>query len=92
MSSPRKKTKGSSLKSCATPTRTIPAKKDFKIRFSEDSSVAEINAVLDSIDACKGYCPCQKKSAGTKCHCLDFRKNKAIGEPCICGIYVKQPK
>ena len=55
-------------------------------------NAATEDAKLDAIDANGGYCPCQIKSASTKCHCADFRNKKAIGEPCICGIYVKQAK
>lgn len=71
----------------------MPAKKTaYKIRFNPAVTVDDINATLDAIDACGGYCPCQIKSAATKCHCADFRNKKALGEPCICGIYVKQAK
>lgn len=67
-------------------------KTSYKIRFNEAKTVKAINKILDAIDANKGYCPCQIKSASTKCHCADFRNKKALGEPCICGIYVKQAK
>lgn len=63
-----------------------------KTRLNEALTVKQVNAVLDAIDANDGYCPCQPKSATTKCHCEDFLKNKKIGEPCICNLYVKQPK
>lgn len=64
----------------------------YKVRLNEKLTVKQVNSVLDKIDANKGYCPCQPKSASTKCHCSDFKKNKKFGEPCICKIYVKQPK
>ena len=64
----------------------------YKIRFNPATTVDDINATLDAIDACGGYCPCQIKSAATRCHCADFKKNKKVGESCICGIYVKQAK
>ena len=67
-------------------------KASYKIRFNPATTVKKINSTLDAIDANKGYCPCQVKSAATKCHCADFRNKKALGEPCICGIYVKQAK
>ena len=67
-------------------------KASYKIRFNPAKTVKAINKTLDAIDANRGYCPCQIKSASTKCHCADFRNKKAIGEPCICGIYVKMPK
>ena len=68
-------------------------KTSYKIRFNPATTVANINAVLDAIDKCDGYCPCQPgHSAATKCHCADLRNNKALGEPCICGIYVKMAK
>lgn len=69
------------------------ATKGYKIRLNEKLTVAQINKILDAIDNNKGYCPCQpKKSLSTKCHCRDFKRNKQIGEPCICNIYVKQGK
>ena len=67
-------------------------KASYKIRFNPKTTVDDINATLDAIDANGGYCPCQIKSAATKCHCADFRSKKALGEPCICGIYVKMAK
>ena len=67
-------------------------KASYKIRFNPKTTVKAINATLDAIDNAGGYCPCQVKSASTKCHCADFRNKKAIGEPCICGIYVKMAK
>lgn len=71
----------------------MPTKKtSYKIRFNPKTTVKTINATLDAIDANGGYCPCQVKSASTKCHCADFRNKKALGEPCICGIYVKMAK
>lgn len=67
-----------------------PVEPDYKIRFNESLTVKQVNAILDSIDKNGGYCPCQPKADGTKCHCTDFVNNKKIGEPCICTIYVKQ--
>ena len=64
----------------------------YKIRFNPKTTVKTINKTLDSIDNAGGYCSCQVKSASTKCHCADFRNKKALGEPCICGIYVKMAK
>lgn len=69
-----------------------PVETPTKIRFNEKLTVKKVNSVLDAIDKLDGYCPCQPKSATTKCHCEDFLKNKKIGEPCICKIYVKQAK
>lgn len=62
----------------------------YKVRLNESLTVKKINAILDAIDKNDGYCPCQPKGEGTKCHCEDFVKNKKIGEPCICKIYVKK--
>ena len=68
-------------------------KTSYKIRFNPKTTVKTINKTLDAIDNAGGYCPCQPgHSAATKCHCKDFRNKKAIGEPCICGIYVKMAK
>jgi hypothetical protein len=67
----------------------VPGASAYKIRFNPDTTVEAINAVLDGIDAAGGHCPCQIPSNDTVCHCKDFIQNKGIGEPCICGIYVK---
>lgn len=67
-------------------------KASYKIRFNPKTTVKTINATLDAIDNAGGYCPCQVPSADSKCHCKDLLKNKALGEPCICGIYVKMAK
>lgn len=64
----------------------------YKVRLNEKLTTKQVNKILDSIDACGGYCPCQMQSEETKCHCKDFVENKKIGEPCICNIYVKQEK
>ena len=72
-----------------TPAKpTTPTK--YKVRLNEKLTVAKVNKILDAIDENNGYCPCQVKSADTKCHCKDFTANKKIGEPCICKIYVKK--
>lgn len=70
----------------------MPKKASYKIRFNEAKTVKAINKTLDAIDNAGGYCPCQVPSADSKCHCKGFLKVKKIGEPCICGIYVKQAK
>lgn len=67
------------------------SKSTYKTRLNEELTTKQVNAVLDAIDANDGYCPCQPRSATTKCNCSDFKKRKGIGEPCICKIYVKQP-
>lgn len=64
----------------------------YKIRLNEKITTKKVNQILDAIDKNNGYCPCQVQSASTKCHCEDFKKNKKIGEPCICNIYVKKKK
>lgn len=75
------------------PSEDIPQDEtDYKIRLNEKLTVAQVNKILDAIDDCAGYCPCQVRDVGTKCHCEDFVKNKGLGEPCICNIYVKQAK
>ena len=71
---------------------TPPPTQEYKVRFNEKMTVKKVNAILDAIDKNDGYCPCQPKGDGTKCHCEDFRDNKGIGEPCICNLYVKVAK
>ena len=62
----------------------------YVTRLNESLTTKQVNKVLDAIDKNDGHCPCQPPGEGTKCHCEDYIKNKKIGEPCICKIYVKQ--
>ena len=71
---------------------TPPVTEDYKIRLNESLTTKQVNKILDAIEANEGYCPCQERYEGSKCHCQDFKENKGIGEPCICKIYVKQKK
>ena len=75
-----------------TPSPTPETKPQYVIRLNENVTTAQVNKILDAIDACGGYCPCQIQSEDTKCHCKDFIEKKAIGEPCICNVYVKKEK
>ena len=61
-----------------------------KVRLNDNADVVRV--VREGLQRTGGYCPCQVPSAATKCHCKDFLKVKKIGEPCICGIYVKVAK
>ena len=39
-----------------------------------------------------GYCPCVYQSKGKdeyKCICKDMRENVQVGQPCHCGLYIK---
>lgn len=77
----------------AEPTPTPepkPIAPDYVVRLNESLTTAQVNKILDALDKNGGYCPCQVKTAGSKCHCEDFVKNKDYGVPCICKIYVKQ--
>lgn len=69
-----------------------PTPQDYKVRLNESLTTAQVNKILDAIDKNDGYCPCQIKDKDTKCHCVDFIKNKKFDEPCICKIYVKKQK
>lgn len=89
---PTKQTAAAANASTTNAQTAVTSAKGYKIRLNPKVTTAKVNAILDAIDANKGYCPCQPKSAATKCHCKDFKKNKKIGEPCICGIYVKMAK
>lgn len=72
-----------------TPTPE-PVAQDYVVRLNEALTTAQVNKILNALDKNNGYCPCQAKADGTKCHCEDFVKNKDYGVPCICKIYVKQ--
>lgn len=73
-----------------TPEPTPEPEEAYVTRLNESLTTKQVNKVLDAIDKNDGYCPCQPKGEGTKCHCEDYIKNKKIGQPCICKIYVKQ--
>lgn len=75
-----------------TPEPAPTSDGEYKVRLNESLTTAQVNKILDAIDKNDGHCPCQPAGDGTKCHCVDFVKNKKIGEPCICKIYVKQKK
>ena len=75
-----------------TPEKEDEVSSDYKVRLNEKLTTAQVNKILDAIDKNEGYCPCQPRGEGTKCHCEDFIKEKKIGEPCICKIYVKMKK
>ena len=39
-----------------------------------------------------GYCPCVLNSKGQekyKCMCEEFRLHTPVGQPCHCGLYIK---
>lgn len=74
------------------PEKEDESSDDYKVRLNESLTTKQVNKILDAIDKNDGYCPCQPRGEGTKCHCKDFIKEKKIGEPCICKIYVKQKK
>lgn len=74
------------------PEKEDESSDDYKVRLNELLTTKQVNKILDAIDKNDGYCPCQPKGVGTKCHCEDFIKEKKIGETCICKIYVKQKK
>ena len=61
-----------------------------KVRLNEAVTTAQVNKILDALEKNGGYCPCQAKTEGSKCHCDDFKNNKKVGEPCICKIFVKK--
>lgn len=45
-----------------------------------------------AINANGGYCPCQVKSAATKCHCADFRNKKVIKDIICDALASAQPQ
>ena len=75
-----------------TPKPIPRPEETYVTRLNESLTTKQVNKILDAIDKNDGYCPCQPKGQGTKCHCEDYTKNKKIGEPCICKIYVKRAK
>lgn len=85
-----KKTRKPFGKTVSAEKAEVPA--EYAVRLNEKLTTAKVNKVLDAIDKNDGYCPCQPKGDGTKCHCEDFVQNKGLGEPCVCKIYVKKAK
>lgn len=72
------------------PTPEPEPEEAYVTRLNESLTTKQVNKVLDAIDKNDGHCPCQPAGEGTKCHCEDYIKNKKLGQPCICKIYVKQ--
>lgn len=50
------------------------------------------NLIRQGLKDNDGYCPCIMNSKGKekyKCICEDFRINTPVGQPCHCGLYIK---
>ena len=50
------------------------------------------NVIRKELAANDWYCPCVVNSKGKpeyKCMCEDFRINIPVGQPCHCGLYIK---
>lgn len=62
----------------------------MKIHVTQDKELAAI--IRQGLKDNDGYCPCIANSLGQdkyKCICEDMRLNVKIGEPCHCGLYIK---
>ncbi len=62
----------------------------MKVRVTEDKELAA--TIREALKENDGYCPCIYQSKGKpeyKCMCYDFLNNVKAGEPCHCGLYIK---
>lgn len=62
----------------------------MKIHVTSDEELKQI--IRQGLKDNDGYCPCIANSKGQekyKCMCEDFRLNVKVGQPCHCGLYVK---
>jgi len=63
----------------------------MKIRVTENKELATI--IRQGLKDNNGYCPCIYQSQGKeeyKCICKDMRENVKVGQPCHCGLYIKE--
>ena len=62
----------------------------MKIHINPNKEIAEM--IRQGLRENDGYCPCIINSYGQekyKCMCEDFRLNTKAGQPCHCGLYIK---
>ena len=62
----------------------------MKIHATPDEKLKQI--IRQGLKDNDGYCPCVVNSKGQekyKCMCKDFRLNVKVGQPCHCGLYIK---
>lgn len=62
----------------------------MKVHVTTDIELRD--AIRNGLKQNDGYCPCIANSKGKaeyKCICQDMRDNVKVGEPCHCGLYIK---
>lgn len=62
----------------------------MRIHVTNDKELAA--AVREGLKENAGFCPCVKDSLNKpeyQCLCEDFRFNVEVGQPCHCGLYIK---
>lgn len=62
----------------------------MKIHVTPDEELKQ--AIRQGLKDNGGYCPCVANSRGKeqyRCMCEDFRENTKPGNPCHCGLYIK---
>ena len=62
----------------------------MKIHVTDNEELRDI--VREGLRNNNGYCPCVIHSKGQPqylCPCEDFRLNISAGQPCHCGLYIK---
>lgn len=65
-----------------------PAKYKLVVGYNPELTVSEIEEKKRAVIENGGYCPCQERSADSKCRCVAFRGQRKPGT-CICGLYCK---
>lgn len=62
----------------------------MKIHVTDDENLRKL--IREGLRLNEGYCPCVKDSKGKeefKCICQEMLTKIQVGEPCHCGLYIK---
>lgn len=62
----------------------------MRLHVTEDKDLAAM--IRQGLKENDGYCPCIYQSKGKeeyKCICEEMREHIPVGQPCHCGLYIK---
>lgn len=62
----------------------------MKVHVTSDEELKQ--TIRQGLKDNDGYCPCiinSREKEQYKCMCEDFRENVKPGNPCHCGLYIK---
>jgi len=62
----------------------------MRLHVTEDKELAAM--IRQGLKENDGYCPCvyqSKDKPEYKCICKEMRENIPVGQPCHCGLYIK---